>query len=141
MLPTAVVDELDNWKVRNGWRSRNDAAAMLLRHALDPKKTSHKTGGGSLSGLQHIAVPRASGIYFLCKRGQINYVGQSKAVYGRIAAHAKAGRIPFDEAYFQSLPHDQLDKAEVEAIARLKPPYNISAGATNKVTAPWREAP
>ena len=83
-----------------------------------------------------------AGIYLLCHRGQVVYVGKSKSMYSRIYTHrnqwnnAKRGKagpawlpnsvkgILFDEVHIQSCMLEECDRLEAAAIARFQPKYN-----------------
>ncbi len=93
-----------------------------------------------------------SGVYALCAKGQVIYVGKSKAMIARINAHRtkwidkRKGRtgadwipIPalmFDEIHVLAVPPHLLDQVEAEMINRFKPRYNVQLKTTAKVLAP-----
>lgn len=64
------------------------------------------------------------GIYFLCKEGQLIYVGQSTNIPARIATHRGSGK-SFTHAYWIPCPRDQMDEVEGALIRHLKPPLNL----------------
>jgi hypothetical protein len=78
----------------------------------------------SLEGIEDIReVDLArSGIYFLCDRCTILYIGQSKYVTARIGAHSS--RFTFNVVYFLPWPADDLDRIEEALIDALAPPLN-----------------
>lgn len=96
-----------------------------------------------------------SGVYALCRKGVVIYVGKSKSMIGRINAHRRAWidkrkaksegswitnalGIPglmFDEIHIRPVPLHLLDAVEREMIDKFKPVYNVQL-QTNKITAP-----
>lgn len=96
-----------------------------------------------LAGFTEISPALRSGIYVLCAKGVVVYVGKSKAMLARINSHRtgwidkRKGRKPwvqevcgipalwFDEIHVRYVPAHELDAAEREAIDRYKPKYNI----------------
>lgn len=106
----------------------------------------------ALEGFQDVSTLLRSGIYALCKRGVVIYVGKSKSLYSRIYTHkhfanrgAKGKAIPswlpvkgiqFDEVFIRYVHVDALDAAEREAINLYKPRYNESLKNNLKVSLP-----
>lgn len=106
----------------------------------------------ALEGFQDVSTLLRSGIYALCKRGVVIYVGKSKSLYSRIYTHkhfanrgAKGKAIPswlpvkgiqFDEVFIRYVHVDALDAAEREAINLYKPRYNESLKNNLKVALP-----
>lgn len=106
----------------------------------------------ALEGFQDVSTLLRSGIYALCKRGVVIYVGKSKSLYSRIYTHkhfanrgAKGKAIPswlpvkgiqFDEVFIRYVHVDALDAAEREAINFYKPRYNESLKNNLKVALP-----
>lgn len=68
----------------------------------------------------------ATGVYFLFKKGKLQYVGQSINVYSRIQQHR--GNKDFDQAKFIACHRSKLDDMEGFFIRLLEPPLN--GGAT-----------
>lgn len=69
----------------------------------------------------------SSGIYFLIKRREVIYVGQSVDVLGRIARHRREGR-DFDAYTYIECPPEELDQLERQYIRALVPELNMSFG-------------
>lgn len=102
-----------------------------------------------LEGFTDISASLRSGVYALIAKGQVIYVGKSKAMIGRINAHRKkwidkrrkvpgADWIPipgllFDEIHIRPCRLEDLDRLEVEMINRYKPKYNINLKTDDKV--------
>lgn len=96
----------------------------------------------ALEGFQDVSTLLRSGIYVLCRRGIVIYVGKSKSLYARIYTHkhfanrgAKGKPVPsylpvkgmqFDQVFIRYCHVDQLDALEAEAINRYKPHYNTN---------------
>lgn len=68
---------------------------------------------------ESVALP---GVYFLCHKSKVVYVGQSVNVFGRVGAHI--GAKTFDAVWFVRVPPSDLDFVEGELIRALKPKYN-----------------
>lgn len=75
-------------------------------------------------GLKEVCSRDISGIYFLCRREAVIYVGQSVNVSSRIATHANEGTKDFDRCFFLPVPRSQLDYVEAIFIEALEPPCN-----------------
>lgn len=75
------------------------------------------------------AVPTsiASGVYFLIRRGEVVYVGQSLDVLHRIARHRREGRIFDAYSVIECVP-EQLDELERTYIKAFVPEDNWSLG-------------
>ncbi len=105
-----------------------------------------------LEGFTDASAILRSGVYVLCAKGVVVYVGKSKAMIGRINAHRmkyidkRKGRsgadwIPIpglfcDEIHVRPVPLHLLDSVEAEMINRFKPKYNIQLKTSAKVLAP-----
>jgi hypothetical protein len=61
-------------------------------------------------------------IYFLCKNGQVSYIGLSTNFYDRIRTHIKTKS--FDFAVYLPCPKDKLLKVESFMIKKYKPYLN-----------------
>lgn len=94
-----------------------------------------------------------SGVYALCAKGVVIYVGKSRSMIARINAHRKAwidkkkGQawlseqlgIPgllFDEIHIRPTPLHLLDEVEREMIDKYKPRYNTQLTTSGKIKAP-----
>jgi len=98
----------------------------------------------TLEGFTDASLLLRSGIYALCKRGTVIYIGKSKSLYARIYAHrnlanrsARGQRPPawfpaslrgivFDQVFIRYVHIDSLDAVETEMINLYKPKFNIS---------------
>ncbi len=67
----------------------------------------------------NLAAP--SGIYFLCRDGQVVYVGQAKCVMSRIGQHLSEARKCFDSAYYMVAAMHDLNRLEDKYIELLAP--------------------
>jgi GIY-YIG catalytic domain len=106
----------------------------------------------NLEGFTDVSGLLRSGVYALCKRGVVIYVGKSKSLYARIYAHkhfanraAKGRTIPdwlpakgfvFDQVFIRPAPLEDLDALEREMINLYKPRYNESLKHHGKVSIP-----
>jgi hypothetical protein len=84
---------------------------------IDPRFTS-------LENCQLLQPPNYSGVYFLRRGEEIVYVGQSKNVAYRIAAHIN--KKFFDSILIMSVPLEALSSVETYWIGQLKPVLNRS---------------
>lgn len=107
-----------------------------------------------LEGFTDVSASLKSGVYALVAKGQVIYVGKSKAMIARIAAHrqawiakrkGKAGWISdtlgipavlCDEIHILPCPPHALDALEAEMINRYKPKLNVLLKTTAKVSIP-----
>jgi hypothetical protein len=82
----------------------------------------------NIAGLREVALPPEfpPGIYFLCFKGELQYVGQSIRVLIRILEHREQKQKLFDSVYFVPCPVSDLDCQEGHYIVTLKPPLNGS---------------
>ena len=81
--------------------------------------------------LESIETCPFSGVYFLCSKGEVVYVGQSVNVPNRIGQHF--GNKTFDMAFFMRLPESDLDFVEGAFIRALEPRYNFGKQHGNLV--------
>ena len=94
-----------------------------------------------LEGFVDISTILRCGVYALCKRGVVIYVGKSKSLYARIYTHrnlssrGKGKKVPewmpqslkgiqFDQVFIRYCHIDALDALEAEMVNRYKPHYN-----------------
>lgn len=105
-----------------------------------------------LEGFTDVSHLLRAGVYALCKRGVVIYVGKSKSLYSRIYTHkhfanrgAKGRAIPswlpikgiqFDEVFIRPCSLEALDSLEHEMINLYKPKYNQSLKNGLKVQGP-----
>jgi hypothetical protein len=74
-------------------------------------------------GLVEIYPDLFHGIYFLCYKGEVVYVGQSQRTLTRVIQHK--GNKKFDRVLFLQVPVDQLKSVELKFIKELKPKLNV----------------
>ena len=67
---------------------------------------------------------RFPAVYFLCYRGEVVYVGQSRALMLRIDQHLEEGVKLFDAVAFVRCPFNLLTKIEGYYIRQMVPKYN-----------------
>lgn len=103
----------------------------------------------NLEGFTDVSPLLRAGVYALCKRGVVIYVGKSKSLYSRIYTHkhfanrgAKGRPIPawlpvkgiqFDQVFIRPCALEDLDRLEYEMINLYKPHYNQSLKNNLKV--------
>lgn len=89
------------------------------------------------------------GVYALCYRGQVVYVGQSKAIISRVNSHRtnRGARTPlwmktavrgitFDEVHILPCGPDDRDRVEREMIDRYRPKFNLIHNHRGPMSAP-----
>jgi excinuclease UvrABC nuclease subunit len=105
-----------------------------------------------LEGFLDVSVLLRCGVYALCRRGVVIYVGKSKSLYARIYTHkhfanrgAKGKAVPswlpvkglqFDEVFIRPCRLEELDELEAAMINLYKPKYNESLKNNLKVRVP-----
>lgn len=88
-----------------------------------------------------------SGVYALVWKGEVVYIGKSKAMLVRIYSHRSAARgkspswlpvkgIVFDEVHIRPCSLAVIDELEYQMINLYKPKYNILLKHTGKSSAP-----
>ena len=105
-------------------------------------------------GYVDISLVLRAGIYLLCYRGQVVYVGKSKSMYSRIYTHRnqwnniRRGKskaptwlptavkgILFDEVHVRHCSLEAMDALEVEAIRKYQPRYNVQHKPVHRFSA------
>ena len=86
--------------------------------------TAIPLGLQKVPNLQEIKLVAASGIYFLCRDGEVIYIGQASCAMARLGQHLAENRKQFDAAFFLPTPLDQLNDVEIKFIKLLNPPSN-----------------
>lgn len=105
-----------------------------------------------LEGAVDVSQILRSGVYALCAKGAVIYVGKAKGLYSRIYTHKnlarkgqKGQKIPswlpvkgfvFDEVFVWPCRLEEIDRLEAEKINKYKPRYNESLKNGLKVKAP-----
>ena len=106
-----------------------------------------------LDGFLDVSSLLRCGVYALCRRGVVIYVGKSKSLYARIYTHrnltsrGKGKSVPawmpqslkgivFDEVFIRPCSLEVLDALEREMINLYKPKYNMSLKNNLAVRAP-----
>lgn len=101
-----------------------------------------------LEGFVNVSSILRAGVYALVRDGVVVYVGQSKKMLARIAAHksnwgrkaqpawmpASLRGVLFDEAYVLPCRVEDLDELEAAMIDLYKPRYNIKLKAPTPTT-------
>lgn len=106
-----------------------------------------------LAGFTDVSELLRCGVYALCKRGVVIYVGKSKSLYSRIYTHrnlasrGKGKKLPswmpqslkgidFDQVFIRTCTLDDIDALEHDMINLYKPKYNMSLRNALPVTRP-----
>lgn len=67
-----------------------------------------------------------SAIYFFAQDREVVYVGQSVALFGRLASHVDRELFEFDRIFYMHVPDSELNVVEAAFIRILQPRYNAS---------------
>ena len=78
------------------------------------------------------AVFYPTGVYFLCLKDEIVYIGQAVSPASRISQHHDTGKV-FDRAFLIPVPRDELNQVEGAFIRLFKPKLN---GGKNRLKSP-----
>ena len=102
-----------------------------------------------LEGFTNISESLKCGIYALCSKGKVIYIGKSKCMLVRIYSHRNAKSkknalpswfpikgISFDEVHVQQCHPDRLDAVEFDMINLYKPKLNINLKNNLKINIP-----
>lgn len=76
----------------------------------------------SVQGLRQYNPELFTGIYFMCLKNEVVYVGQSTSVPGRLKQHGDSKE--YDRVYFVRVASEQLNEVENRFIKALNPKYN-----------------
>lgn len=106
----------------------------------------------TLEGFVDASAILRGGVYALCAKGVVIYIGKAKGLYSRIYTHRNLARrgqrgqaIPawlpvkgfvFDEVWVRPCALDAVDALEAAMIERYKPRYNQLLKSHAKVSAP-----
>ena len=82
--------------------------------------------------IENISTP--SGIYFLCKRSELKYIGQATNIALRVGTHVNEGIKDFDSVYFITCPMNQLNELETSLIRYFQPELNRTSRVSPKGT-------
>lgn len=121
-----------------------ERARLLIEGAYNAASTAETEGMKMIARLYNQRLPKlipptairiplikTPGIYFLMKHGEVQYVGQSVNVFGRVGAHMATKDGLFDEIAFVPVEFPQLNAEEFRYIKALKPPLNRCPGRVN----------
>ena len=106
-----------------------------------------------LDGFTEVSPILTSGVYALCAKGVVIYVGKAKCMNSRIDAHRRAWRekrqghgwigeklgipgLQFDAVHIRPVPKHMLDAVEREMIDRYRPRYNVQLKSSLAIRAP-----
>jgi hypothetical protein len=88
----------------------------------------------TVEGLAELIPSTSHGIYFLCDKGEVVYVGQSVYVPDRVADHKREKE--FDSVFFLPVPRGKLRQTEKEFIEKLQPRLNFAGTKHPRRTRP-----
>lgn len=119
------VAEVKRWAAKNLLeRIEGKELPFQLRVSIiPPPATDAPISLQNLENLRALNISDAPpGVYFLVKKKEVVYVGQSVSPYARIGHHMTAK--DFDQAYLLPVPKTMLDAVEGAIIRALNPPLN-----------------
>lgn len=106
--------------------SESKLTAACLRSAREliylPKKTN--TAPKQLNSISVDELYTGSAVYFLSRRGEVCYVGQTHSLPKRISQHLADKSKKFDSVYYMEVPSQMTDSVERAWIHNLHPEYN-----------------
>lgn len=123
--PLFKVTEVKAWISENAIvkvSGRSISEAMRIVVAAPEVIDTPPIAIANISSLQQI--PKwgyQPGIYFLCLKGEVVYVGQSITPAGRISAHRTDKEKNFDTVYLLPVPQSELNDVEAAFIHHLLP--------------------
>lgn len=78
----------------------------------------------SSDGPPNAMIARRCGVYFLYLGGQLQYIGQSRNIYSRIAKHMESAPFEFDRFVVSDCAPGELAEKEAAAIRLFEPKWN-----------------
>jgi hypothetical protein len=76
-------------------------------------------------------------VYFLCRDGEVVYVGQTLNIGARVRAHRRGDK-RFDTVYVLRCAASEMRRMELEFIRQMKPEYNAQGtGRHHQADSPW----
>ncbi len=100
--------ELKRWRLRNPTSA--DGCPQTLRH---------------IRHIKRLDVSEPCYVYFLLRKGQVVYVGQTSAPWpARILSHLKDGTKEFDDVWYLEVDAQSIIQVEARFIREFDPPYN-----------------
>lgn len=101
-----------------------ERAENVLLPSYDAWCAQHRSRGHTIDKPEHErAMPPSVGVYLLLLKGKVVYVGSSKQLSKRIAAH-RSGKRPFDEAFCISTNESDRGRLENILIKAINPTQN-----------------
>ena len=95
---------------------------VVVRDGIDSSLVGlAPTSISSIPGLMQFNPELFSGVYFLCLKNEVVYVGQSVAIPSRVKQH---GDKEYDRIFFLRVPINQLTEVETRFITALNPIFN-----------------
>ena len=123
LYPRQAVTE---WAKANLTRAVNGMPIPRTLYVLGPANSPDCAKPRALTAIngikQFVGELAVSAVYFLCDKGEVVYVGQSKHLLSRLYCHVKDKH--FDSVFYMHVPRHQLREIETAFIAALKPAYN-----------------
>lgn len=135
--PWFKVAELKKWagefSQRHGGLDSSPRIELVVRPSEPAKFFDVPECLRHISGLRQASLlDSCCGVYFLCRQGQVVYVGQSVDVLSRVGQHRIDKTKTFDTAFFVPCRQCDLNTLERELIDRLMPEYNADPATRAK---------
>jgi len=127
-----IPSEINEWFETNFINYR-DGAFVQNYTFVHFNKELHKANGTipnelcKIKELYHLPIEHIStppGIYFLCKNGKIQYIGQAVNVASRVITHITEGLKDFDSVFFITCSINRLTQLESSLIRYFQPELN-----------------
>ena len=112
--PLYDIQEIKSWATKNLIEHEKGENLLL---GVAPTSISQ------ISGLRQLGLDGTSGVYFLCYKGVVVYVGESENVFKRSSDHRDK---PHDETFYLLVSELQRKKLEKDFIRRLNPKHNLT---------------
>jgi len=124
-IPLFKVTEVKAWISQNAiYKSEGRSICDALRIVV-PAPEVVDTPPYALCNIPHLQqLPKwgyQSGVYFLCLKGEVVYVGQSVTPSSRVSSHNQDKQKDFDTVYLLPVPQSELDDVESAFIYHLMP--------------------
>ena len=124
-IPLFKVTEVKAWISQNAiYKSEGRSISDALRIVV-PAPEVVDTPPNALRNIPHLQqLPRwgyQPGVYFLCLKGEVVYVGQSVHPSARVSNHQTDSQKNFDTVYLLPVPQSELNDVESAFIHHLMP--------------------
>jgi hypothetical protein len=118
-IERAFIEAEQRWSVERHPELRRWRAQSPTDPEHVPEKLRH------IRHLKQLKISEPAYIYFLLKKGEVVYVGQTAAPWpGRVLQHLTEGQKDFDDVWYIEVDRPSLDQAEQRFIEEFRPIHN-----------------